>query len=56
MPYSVRYTSAAAAEIGNAIAWYGNPDVGQSTAFVQELERTEAHLRSRPELYQRVEG
>jgi hypothetical protein len=56
VPYSVRYTSAAAAEIGNAIAWYGNPDVGQSTAFVQELERTEAHLRSRPELYQRVEG
>jgi plasmid stabilization system protein ParE len=56
VPYSVRYTSAAAAEIGNAIAWYAKPDVGQSTALVQELERTEAHLRSRPELYQRVEG
>lgn len=49
MPYSVRYTSAAA-EIGNAIAWYGKPNIGQSAAFLQEFERTEAHLRSRPEL------
>jgi hypothetical protein len=44
------------AEVEYAIAWYGKPDVGQSTAFVQELERTEAHLRSRPELYPRAEG
>jgi plasmid stabilization system protein ParE len=56
VPYSVRYSSAAAAEIRNAIAWYSKPDIGQSPAFVRELERTEAHLRSRPELYQRVEG
>jgi plasmid stabilization system protein ParE len=56
VPCSVRYSSAAAAEIRKAIAWYNKPDIGQSPAFVQELERTEAHRRSRPELYQRVEG
>jgi plasmid stabilization system protein ParE len=54
--YSVHYSSAAAAEVGNVITWYSKPDIGQGAAFVRELERTEAHLRSRPELYQRVEG
>lgn len=56
MPYSVLYTGAAAAEVENAIGWYNQPDINQVTAFVRELERTEAHLRSHPELYQRVEG
>jgi len=56
VPYSVRYSSAAAAEVENAIGWYIQPDINQSAAFVRELERTEAHLRSHPELYQRVEG
>ena len=48
VPYSARYSSAAAAEVGNAITRYGRPNIGQSAAFVQELERTEAHLRFRP--------
>ena len=56
MPFSVRYKPAAAAEVENAIGWYGRPEINQGTAFVLELERTEAHLASHPELYQRVEG
>ena len=56
MPYSVRYKPAAAAEVANAIAWYAEPEIDQAASFVRELERTEAHLMSRPELYQRVEG
>ncbi len=55
MRYSVRYKLAAAAEIANAIAWYSRPEVNQGEAFVQDVERTEAHLSAHPELYQRVE-
>jgi plasmid stabilization system protein ParE len=55
VPYSVRHKPAAAAEVEDAIGWYSQPDINQGAAFVQELERTEAHLRSHPELYQRVE-
>lgn len=56
MRYPVRYTPAAAAEVENGIGWYGQTDINQGAAFVQEIERTEVHLASHPELYQRVEG
>jgi plasmid stabilization system protein ParE len=56
VPYPVRYKPAAAAEVEYAIRGYGQAEITQETAFLQELERTEAHLASHPELYQRVEG
>jgi len=56
VPYSVRYKPAASAEIVNAIRWYDQPHINQAASFVREIERTETHLTSRPELYQRVEG
>lgn len=55
MRYTVRYKPAAAAEVTRAIGWYGQPEINQATAFLRELERTEAHLTNHPELYQRVE-
>lgn len=55
MRYTVRYKAAAAAEVVNAIAWYAQPEINQASAFLRELERTEAHLATNPELYQRVE-
>jgi len=54
--YSVRYKRAAAAEVESAISWHGQPEINQASAFVEDLERTESHLRTHPELYQRVEG
>ena len=54
MRYTVRYKPAAAAEVTRAIGWYGQPEINRATAFLRELERTEAHLTNRPELYQRV--
>ncbi len=56
MPYQVRYKPDAAVEVDNAIIWYSQPDINLGSAFVQALERTEAHIASHPELYQRVEG
>jgi plasmid stabilization system protein ParE len=53
--HTVRYKPAAAAEVTRAIGWYGQPEINQATAFIRELERTEAHLTTHPELYQRVE-
>lgn len=55
MLYPVRYKAAAAAEVVNAITWYAQPEIDQASAFLRELERTEAHLVANPELYQRVE-
>jgi len=54
--YSVRYKRAAAAEVENAIVWYAKPEINQTSAFVNDLQLTESHLRTHPELYQRVEG
>jgi plasmid stabilization system protein ParE len=54
--YSVRYKRAAAAEVENAILWYAQPEINQTSAFVNDLQLTESHLRTHPELYQRVEG
>ncbi len=56
MPYSVRYKRAASAEIEAAISRYAQPEINQASAFVRDLERTEAHLRAQPALYQQVEG
>ena len=56
MPHSVRYTSAASAEVAIAICCYDQPDINQAASFARELERTKAHLTSHPELYQGVEG
>ena len=56
MRYSVRYKRAAAAEVESAISWFGQPEINQASAFVEDLERTESHLRTHPELYQQVEG
>lgn len=56
MAYSVRYNEAATAEIETVIGWYSQPDINKGAEFVRELERTEAHLASHPELYQRIEG
>ncbi len=56
MPYSVRYKRAAAAEVEAAIGWYCRPEIDQAPSFIKELERTEAHLRTLPALYQQVEG
>jgi len=53
--YFVRYKRAAAAEVERAISWYGQPEINQASAFVEDLERTESHLRTHPELYQQVE-
>jgi plasmid stabilization system protein ParE len=53
--YSVRYKRAAAAEVENAISWYAPPEINQTSAFNQDLQLTESHLRTHPELYQRVE-
>ena len=55
MRYPVRYKPAAAAEVVNAITWYARPEINKASAFVLELERTEAHLHANPELYQRIE-
>lgn len=55
MRYTVRYKAAAAAEVVNAIARHAQPEINQASAFLRELERTEAHLAANPELYQRVE-
>jgi len=54
--YSVRYKRAAAAEVENAISWYAQPEISQASAFIQDIQLTESHLRTHPELYQRVEG
>ena len=56
MPYLVRYKRAAAAEIEAAISWHAKPEINQASAFVKDLARTEAHLKTQPALYQRVEG
>ena len=56
MRYSVGYKRAAAAEVENAISWYAQPEINQTSAFIQDLQLTESHLRTHPELYQRVEG
>ena len=56
MPYSVRYKRAASAEVEAAITCYAQPGVDQASSFIEDLERTEAHLRALPALYQRVEG
>ena len=56
MPYSVRYKRAASAEVEAAISRYAQPEINQAPAFVKDLERTEAHLRAQPALYQQVEG
>ena len=56
MPYSVRYKRAASAEVEAAISRYARPEINQAPAFVEDLERTEAHLRSQPALYQQVDG
>jgi plasmid stabilization system protein ParE len=56
VPYSVRYKRAASAEVEAAISWYAQPEINQASAFVRDLERTEAHLRAQPALYQQVEG
>ena len=45
MPYSVRYTGAAAAEVEIAISSYARPEVDQASAFVRNLERTEGEIR-----------
>jgi len=54
--YSVRYKRAAAAEVESAIAWYAKPGINQTSAFINDLQLTESHLRTHPALYQRVEG
>ena len=56
MPYSVRYKRAASAEVEPAISRYALSEINQAPAFVKDLERTEAHLRAQPALYQQVEG
>ena len=56
MRYSVRYKRAAAAEVESAISWYAQPEINQASAFIKDIQRTESHLRTHPELYQRVEG
>ena len=56
MRYSVRYKRAAAAEVESAIAWYAKPGINQTSAFINDLQLTESHLRTHPALYQRVEG
>ena len=56
MPYSVRYKRAASAEVEAAIVRYARPDIDQASSFIKDLERTEAHLRAQPALYQQVEG
>jgi plasmid stabilization system protein ParE len=56
VPYSVRYNRAASAEVEAAIAHYAQPEINKASSFIKDLERTEAHLRALPALYQRVEG
>ena len=56
MPYSVRYKRAAAAEVEAVISWYARPEINQASSFVNDLERTESHLRAQPALYQQIEG
>lgn len=56
MPYSIRYKQAASAEVEAAISRYAQPEINQASAFVKDLERTEAHLRALPALYQKIEG
>jgi plasmid stabilization system protein ParE len=56
VPYSVRYKRAASAELEAAIVRYAQPEINQASAFVKDIERTEAHLRAQPALYQKVEG
>ena len=56
MRYSVRYKRAAAAEVTSAISWYAQPEINQTSAFVKDIQRTESHLQTHPELYKRVES
>jgi len=56
VPYSIRYKQAASAEVEAAISRYAQPEINQASAFVKDLERTEAHLRALPALYQKIEG
>ena len=56
MRYWVRYKRAAAAEVESGIAWYAKPEINQTSAFIQDLQLTESHLRTHPAFYQRVEG
>lgn len=56
MPYSVRYKQAASAEVEAVISRYAQAEINQAASFVKDLERTEAHLRAQPALYQRIEG
>lgn len=56
MRYAVRYKAAAAAEVENAITRYAQPEINQASAFVRELERTEAHLGDEAPAYRRPFG
>lgn len=56
MPYSVRYKRGVSAEVEAAIFRAAQPEIDRAPAFVQDLERTEAHLRVHPALYQEVDG
>jgi hypothetical protein len=56
VPYSVRYKRAASAELEAAIVRYAQPEINRASALVKDIERTEAHLRAQPALYQQVEG
>jgi toxin ParE1/3/4 len=55
MQYQVRYTGLAFQEVKEAFGWYREQASDQvPERFLKEVDRAEGHLRSNPQLYQRM--
>lgn len=56
MPFQVVYKPLAQLEASEAFDWYGQPHIGMSADFIEELERINGFLASNPHLYCCVES
>lgn len=56
MAFAVVLKPLALAEVSEAFAWYAQPHIRMSEAFLAELEHTCGFLASNPHLYAKVEG
>lgn len=55
MAFQVIFKPLAQLEVSEAFAWYAQPHIRKSEAFLVELEHTSDFLASNPYLYPRVE-
>lgn len=55
MSFQVIYKPLAQLEVSDAYKWYNQAHIGMGSAFLEELERTNAFLTSNPHLYPSVE-